>query len=42
MTIAEIIDAIEAAAPPCLQEEWDNSGLQTAMLNAQAWPCVWT
>lgn len=35
MTIAEIIDAIEAAAPPCLQEEWDNSGLQTGTRHAE-------
>lgn len=28
MKISEIIDAIEAAAPVALQEEWDNCGLQ--------------
>ena len=28
MRLREIIDALERLAPPRLQDEWDNSGLQ--------------
>lgn len=37
--INEIIAALETAAPPCLQEEWDNSGIQTGPRRADQ-PCT--
>lgn len=36
MVINEVIDVLERWAPPVLQEEYDNSGLQTGDRNAEA------
>lgn len=42
MTVRDIIQAIEAFAPPAYQESYDNSGLQVGDMNAEVQGCLLT